>query len=42
MFFPPFVTTQQFPLDAFEDGLVEGTETVIMEILNLAACTVGD
>ena len=21
VFFPPFVTTQQFPLDAFEDGL---------------------
>ena len=41
VFFPPFVTTQQFPLDAFEDGLVEGTETVIMEILNLAACSGG-
>lgn len=41
VFFPPFVTTQQFPLDAFEDGLVEGTETVIMEILNLAACNGG-
>ena len=41
VFFPPFVTTQQFPLDAFEDGLVEGTETVVMEILNLAACNGG-
>lgn len=41
VFFPPFVTTQQFPLDAFEDGIVEGTETVIMEILNLAACNGG-
>jgi len=41
VFFPPFVTTQEFPLDAFEDGLVEGTETVVMEILNLAACNGG-
>ena len=41
VFFPPFVTVQEFPLDAFEDGLVEGTETVIMEILNLAACNGG-
>jgi gliding motility-associated-like protein len=41
VFFPPFVSVQQFPLDAFEDGLVEGTETVIMEILNLAACNGG-
>ena len=41
VFFPPFVTVQEFPLDAFEDGLVEGTETVVMEILNLAACNGG-
>lgn len=41
VFFPPFVSVQQFPLDAFEDGLVEGTETVVMEILNLAACNGG-
>lgn len=41
VFFPPFVTTQAFPLDAFEDGISEGTETVVMEILNLAACNGG-
>lgn len=41
VFFPPFVTVQQFPLDAFEDGIPEGVETVIMEILNLAACNGG-
>jgi len=41
VFFPPFVTVQQFPLDAFEDGIAEGSETVIMEILNLAACNGG-
>ncbi len=41
VYFPPFVTTQQFPLDAFEDGIPEGTETVVMEILNLAACNGG-
>ncbi len=41
VFFPPYVSVQQFPLDAFEDGVVEGTEIVIMEILNLAACNGG-
>jgi len=41
VFFPPFVTVQQFPLDAFEDGIAEGSETVVMEILNLAACNGG-
>lgn len=41
VFFPPFVTVQEFPLDAFEDGIPEGTETVVMEILNLAACNGG-
>ena len=41
VFFPPFVTVQEFPLDAFEDGIAEGSETVIMEILNLAACNGG-
>ncbi len=41
VFFPPFVSVQEFPLDAFEDGIPEGTETVVMEILNLAACSGG-
>ncbi len=41
VFFPPFVVVQEFPLDAFEDGIAEGTETVVMEILNLAACNGG-
>ena len=41
VFFPPFVTVQEFPLDAFEDGIAEGSETVVMEILNLAACNGG-
>ena len=36
--FEPFVTLVEFPLDAFEDGIVEGPEIVIMEILNVAAC----
>lgn len=36
--FAPGVSVVSFELDAFEDGLVEGTETVIFEILNLAAC----
>ena len=35
------LSVQEFPLDAFEDGIAEGTETVIMEILNLAACNGG-
>ncbi|MDG2426003.1 MAG: choice-of-anchor L domain-containing protein [Flavobacteriales bacterium] len=39
--FPPGVEVVSFPLDAFEDGLVEGSELVIMEILNLAACNGG-
>lgn len=38
VFFEPFVTEVSFPLDAFEDGLVEGQEMVVMEILNVAAC----
>ncbi|MCH1582949.1 MAG: choice-of-anchor L domain-containing protein [Flavobacteriales bacterium] len=41
VFFPPYVTVQEFPLDAFEDGIAEGSETVVMEILNLAACNGG-
>jgi len=41
VFFPPFVSVQEFPLDAFEDGLAEGSESVVMEILNLAACNGG-
>ncbi len=41
VFFPPYVSVQEFPLDAFEDGIPEGTETVVMEILNLAACNGG-
>lgn len=36
--FPVGVTTLQFELTAFQDGLTEGSETVIFEILNLAAC----
>ena len=38
VFFEPFVTEVSFPLDAFEDALVEGQELVVMEILNVAAC----
>ena len=36
--FAPGVSVVSFPLDAFEDGIVEGPEIVIFEILNLAAC----
>jgi gliding motility-associated-like protein len=36
--FAPGVSVVSFPLDAFEDGIVEGAEIVIFEILNLAAC----
>ncbi|NNE55285.1 MAG: hypothetical protein HKN32_04650, partial [Flavobacteriales bacterium] len=39
--FPPFETEVTFTIDAFLDGLAEGPETVIMEILNLAACNGG-
>ena len=36
--FPPNVPTVSFELQAFEDGISEPAETVIFEILNLAAC----
>lgn len=36
--FPVGVSTLQFELQAFQDGTGEGSETVIFEILNLAAC----
>lgn len=36
--FPPNVTTVEFELQAFEDGISEPAETVVFEILNLAAC----
>jgi gliding motility-associated-like protein len=36
--FAPGVQSVSFEVDAFEDGLAEGTEEVIFEILNLAAC----
>lgn len=36
--FPPNVSTVEFELQAFEDGIAEPAETVIFEILNLAAC----
>ncbi len=39
--FPPGVESVQFEVDAFEDGIIEGIETVQMEILNLAACNGG-
>ena len=39
--FPPGVQSVQFEVDAFEDGIIEGGETVQMEILNLAACNGG-
>lgn len=39
--FPPFVEVVEFEIDAFLDGLAEGEETVLMEILNLAACNGG-
>ena len=38
VFFPPGVYTQEFNLQAFQDGLNEGAELVVMEILNVAAC----
>jgi len=38
VFFPPGVYTQEFYLEAFQDGLNEGAELVVMEILNVAAC----
>jgi gliding motility-associated-like protein len=39
--FPPGVQSVQFIVDAFEDGIPEGSENVQMEILNLAACNGG-
>ncbi len=36
--FPVGVTTVEFDIDAFEDGIAEGTENVFLDILNLAAC----
>ncbi len=36
--FPPNVNTVEFELQAFEDGIPEPAETVVFEILNLAAC----
>lgn len=36
--FLPGETSHEYNLDAFDDGIVEGTESVILEILNLAAC----
>ncbi|MFM9985818.1 MAG: choice-of-anchor L domain-containing protein [Flavobacteriales bacterium] len=36
--FPPGVMSISFPLDAFDDGILEGTETVHMEIENMADC----
>lgn len=36
--FPPFQTTVSFPIQAIVEGLPEGTESVEMNILNLAAC----
>ena len=39
--FPAFVETVEFEIDAFLDGMLEGEETVIMEILNVAACNGG-
>lgn len=36
--FPPGVMTVSYPLDAFDDGIPEGTETVHMEIENIADC----
>jgi gliding motility-associated-like protein len=41
VFFAPFVEVVEFELDAFTDGLAEGPETVIFEILNIAACNGG-
>lgn len=41
LIFAPFETTIVFSIDAFEDGLPEGIETVNLEILNLAACNGG-
>ncbi len=37
--FPPGVFSVQIPVDAFTDGLAEGTETVHMLITNLAQCS---
>lgn len=39
--FPPGVQSVSFFVDAFEDGIPEGTELVQFEILNLAACNGG-
>jgi gliding motility-associated-like protein len=36
--FPPGVASVSYTIDGFSDGLIEGTETVHMEILNLSAC----
>ncbi len=36
--FPPNVNTVEFELQAFEDGISEPAESVVFEILNLAAC----
>jgi len=36
--FDPYVMEVSFPLDAFEDGISEGVETVYMDILNFAQC----
>lgn len=38
LIFPPGVSSLSFTIDAFLDGLVEGTESVVMNILNLGAC----
>ncbi|MCB0762227.1 MAG: choice-of-anchor L domain-containing protein [Flavobacteriales bacterium] len=38
VFFPPFVDVVEFELDAFWDNVDEGVETVVFEILNVAAC----
>jgi len=36
--FPPYETTISYQVDAFEDGLAEGTENVILSVLNAGAC----
>ncbi len=38
LIFPPGVNSLSFSIDAFLDGITEGTETVEMNILNLGAC----
>ena len=38
IFFPSGVSQVSFVIDAFVDGITEGTESVHMDILNLAAC----